>query len=59
MDIIEWIPTVVMAVATAILAGATIYYAYTNHKLWIETEKAKLRPRKEDEINSIIIPLIS
>jgi len=56
MDLIDWIPTTVTAIATIVVAAATIHYARTLKNTEI---KAKERPRKEDEINSIIEPLIS
>lgn len=56
---IEWLPTIITAFATVVVALATIYYAYTNHKLWKSSGIEKLRPRREDELNSIITPLVS
>lgn len=56
MNIVDWIPTIVTAIATVVVALATIYYART---LKETARKTTERPRKEDEINSIIVPLIS
>jgi len=59
--ILQWItdnPTLITAIATVILTGATIYYAWTNHKLWINNERQSTRPRKEEEIKHIIKPLL-
>lgn len=56
MDLVDWIPTIVMAAATVAVAIATIYYACT---LKESARKTAERSRKKDEINSIIIPLIS
>lgn len=56
MDLVDWIPTIVTAAATVAVAIATIYYACT---LKESARKTAERSRKKDEINSIIIPLIS
>ena len=56
MDLISWIPTIVTAGATLAVAFATIHYARI---LKENARKTAERPRKEDEINSIIVPLIS
>lgn len=45
------IATVITAIATAILAFATFYYAYTNRKLMLSKEKEMNRPRKKTEFN--------
>jgi hypothetical protein len=58
MDIIP-IATLITAIATLALAGATFYYAYTNRKLMLTKEKELNKPRKIDELESIIKPLIS
>ena len=61
MSIIEWIienPTIITALGTIAVAGATIYYAYTNHKLWLYREKETIKPIKIDEICFIIKPFI-
>jgi len=58
MDIVL-IATLITAGSTAILAAATFYYAYANHKLVLSSEKELKKPRKIDELNSIIKPLIS
>jgi len=61
MDFINWIiehPTIITALGTIAVAIATIYYAYTNHKLWLHMEKGTMRPNKLDEICFIIKPFI-
>lgn len=58
MDIVS-IAILITAVATAILAGATFYYAFTNRKLVIAKEKEMQRPRRKNEFDSIISPLMS
>ena len=58
MDIVS-IAILITAVATAILAGATFYYAFTNRKLVIAKEKEMQQPRRKNEFNSIISPLMS
>ena len=55
VDIVEWIPTIVTAIATVAVAVATIYYAYTLRE---STRKIIQRPRKTDETNHIIKHLI-
>ncbi len=56
MELIDWIPTIITAIATTVVALATIYYA----RILKETaRKSTERPRREDEINSIINPIIS
>ena len=57
MDIIP-IATIITAIATTILALATFYYAYTNRKLMLSKEKEMYRPRKKDELEQIINPII-
>jgi len=57
MDIVS-IATLITAGATAILAGATFYYAYTNRKLMLSKEKEMERPRRKDELEQIINPII-
>lgn len=52
------IATVITAIATTILAFATFYYAYTNRKLMLSKEKEMNRPRKKDELEQIITPII-
>jgi len=61
MDITNWIvenPTIITALGTIAVAIATIYYAYTNHKLWLHTEKETIKPNKIDEMCFIIKPFI-
>jgi len=56
MDLIDWVPTTITAIATVVVAIATVYYARVLKNNAIkETE----RPRKMDEINLIIYPLLS
>lgn len=50
--------TLIQAVATVVLVFVTGYYAYTNHKLMKNQEKLMKRSRKEDEVRSIITPII-
>ena len=57
MDIVP-IATLITAIATVILACATFFYAYTNRKLVITKEKEAERPRKKDELEQIINPMI-
>jgi len=56
----DWISiaTFITAIGTICLAGATFYYAYTSRKLMITQEKELQRPRKKDEVESIITPII-
>ena len=56
MELISWIQTIVTAGATLAVALATIHYTRI---LKENARKTSDRPRKEDEINSIIVPLIS
>lgn len=58
MDVVP-IATIITAGATLALAGATFYYAHTNRKLMLTKEKEMQRPRKKDELGSIIIPIIN
>lgn len=53
------IATIITAFATLALAFATFYYAFTNRKLMLSKEREMQRPRKKDEIESIIIPIIN
>ena len=46
------IATVITAIATAILAFATFYYAHTNRKLMLSEEKEMNRPRKKGSVDS-------
>ena len=56
MDLVDWVPTTVTAIATVVVAVATVYYArILKNNAIKETE----RPRKMDEINLIIYPLLS
>jgi len=56
MDLFDWVPTTITAIATVAVAIATVYYARVLKNTAIkETE----RPRKMDEINFIIYPLFS
>ncbi len=56
MGLIDWVPTTITAIATVVVAIATVYYARVLKNNAIkETE----RPRKMDEINLIIYPLLS
>lgn len=57
-DGISLISTIIMAIATTVLAGATIYYAIMNRRLWLNMEKQVMRPRKAEEIKYIIKPLL-
>ena len=54
-DEISLISTIIMAIATTVLAGATIYYVIINRRLWLNMEKQVMRPRKAEEIKYIII----
>ncbi|MCX6822247.1 MAG: hypothetical protein NTW30_05735 [Candidatus Aenigmarchaeota archaeon] len=58
MDTIS-IATLITALATVFLAGATFYYAYTNHKLMVTQEKILKKTRKQDEVKLIINPIIN
>lgn len=58
MEEISLISTAIMAIATTVLAGTTIYYAIMNRRLWLNMEKQVMRPRKEEEIKHIIKPLL-
>jgi len=55
---INLVSTIVMAIATVVLAGATIYYAITNRRLWLNMEKQVRKPHREEEIRAIIRPLL-
>jgi hypothetical protein len=61
---IEWLNSnagfvsFITAIATAILAGGTLYYAWTNHKLWKSHEKQSIERHLLDEINYVILPII-
>jgi len=55
MDLIDWVPTTITAIATVVVAIATVYYARVLKNNAIkETE----RPRKMDEINLIISGIV-
>ena len=58
MDIIS-ISTLITAIATLALVGATFYYAFTNRKLVLAKEKEMQRARRKNEFDSIINPLMS
>lgn len=51
--------TIITAISTFFLALGTFYYAYTNRKMMIARERELKKPRKTDEMNSIIKPLIN
>lgn len=52
------VSAIIMAISTSILALATIFYAITNRRLWLNMEKQVQRPRREDEVKFIIKPII-
>lgn len=61
MDIVNWINSnsgFITAIATVILASATLYYAFTNHKLWWAMERNLKNRQRSDEINFVIKPFI-
>ncbi|MCX6821994.1 MAG: hypothetical protein NTW30_04420, partial [Candidatus Aenigmarchaeota archaeon] len=58
MDEINLLSAVVLAIATTVLAGATIYYAILNRRLLLNMERQLMKPCKDEEIKHIIKPLL-
>ena len=61
MDIVNWINLnsgFITAIATVILASATLYYAFTNYKLWRAMERNLKNRQRFDEIKFVIKPFI-